>query len=199
MTHFVQGSLVNQALITIIPSYQRLSSRTAIDNMDIRVQHNLNPLTWTSSTGPISLPLSRPIIRVLFHRANLTSSLQVQSIRIELISGKNLKVPSECIPVRIYVFIKFTETRHWGSAIRVLSSDQSVALGDPRTDLLFASYHVQILSLTLPDVKTLKDDFDKEIRHASFMNPKESRTNLIVLLRRILDEVMPSPSSSIMI
>ncbi|KAG1719232.1 CHAT domain-containing protein [Suillus lakei] len=54
--------------------------------------------------------------------------------------------------------------------------------GEPR--------HVPITSLTLADVETLKCDFAREIRHASFMGPKESRTNLIVLLRKIWDEVM---------
>ncbi|KAG1733304.1 CHAT domain-containing protein, partial [Suillus lakei] len=51
-------------------------------------------------------------------------------------------------------------------------------------------HHVPIPSLTLADVETLKDDFAREIRHASFMGPKDSRTELIVLLRKIWDDVM---------
>ncbi|KAG1752233.1 hypothetical protein EDB19DRAFT_1903625 [Suillus lakei] len=43
----------------------------------------------------------------------MTSSLQGQSIRLELISGKNLDVPSGRIPAGIYVSIKLGETQRW--------------------------------------------------------------------------------------
>ncbi|KAG1766622.1 CHAT domain-containing protein [Suillus placidus] len=46
------------------------------------------------------------------------------------------------------------------------------------------------LSITLADLKTLKDRFTRAIRHASRMNPGETRTDLIVLLRIVWDEIM---------
>ncbi|KAG1753662.1 CHAT domain-containing protein [Suillus paluster] len=51
-------------------------------------------------------------------------------------------------------------------------------------------HHVPFLSLTLADVEKLKYDFAMAIRHASLMGPTESRTDLIVLLRKIWDEIM---------
>ncbi|KAG1776389.1 CHAT domain-containing protein [Suillus placidus] len=51
-------------------------------------------------------------------------------------------------------------------------------------------HHVPLLSITLADLKTLKDRFTRAIRHASRMNPAESRTDLIVLLRIVWDEIM---------
>ncbi|KAG1781138.1 CHAT domain-containing protein [Suillus placidus] len=55
-------------------------------------------------------------------------------------------------------------------------------LGDP--------HHVPLSSVTLADLKTLKDSFTRAIRHASRMNPTELRTDLIVLSRIIWDEIM---------
>ncbi|KAG1771928.1 CHAT domain-containing protein [Suillus placidus] len=46
------------------------------------------------------------------------------------------------------------------------------------------------LSITLADLKTLKDRFTRAIRHASRMDPAETRTDLIVLLRIVWDEIM---------
>ncbi|KAG1788986.1 CHAT domain-containing protein [Suillus plorans] len=54
-------------------------------------------------------------------------------IRLEVISGKNLRVPSERIPAGIYVFINVNSRRRWKSAISVLSSDESVAWRDTVT------------------------------------------------------------------
>ncbi|KAG1771188.1 CHAT domain-containing protein [Suillus placidus] len=55
-------------------------------------------------------------------------------------------------------------------------------LGDP--------HHVPLPSVTLADLKILKDRFTRAIRHASRMNPTELRTDLIVLSRIIWDEIM---------
>ncbi|KAG0700147.1 hypothetical protein DFH29DRAFT_1070320 [Suillus ampliporus] len=60
-------------------------------------------------------------------------NLEGQSIRFEVISGKNIDVPSFRMPAGIYVSIKHDETRCWKSAIRVLSSDNAVAWGDTVT------------------------------------------------------------------
>ncbi|KAG2339350.1 hypothetical protein BDR05DRAFT_968083 [Suillus weaverae] len=51
-------------------------------------------------------------------------------------------------------------------------------------------YHVPLSSITLADLKTLKDRFTRAIRHASRMDPAETRTDLIVLLRTVWDEIM---------
>ncbi|KAG1752216.1 hypothetical protein EDB19DRAFT_1994420 [Suillus lakei] len=70
----------------------------------------------------------------------MTSSLQGQSIRLERESlhissaeRMNLEVPSGRIPAGIYVSIKLGETRRWRSAIRILSSNQSVMWSDTVT------------------------------------------------------------------
>ncbi|KAG0699069.1 CHAT domain-containing protein [Suillus ampliporus] len=51
-------------------------------------------------------------------------------------------------------------------------------------------HHVPFPSLALADLETLKVNFAKAIRHASLMGPTETRTDLIVLLRKIWDEIM---------
>ncbi|KAG1776393.1 CHAT domain-containing protein [Suillus placidus] len=51
-------------------------------------------------------------------------------------------------------------------------------------------HHVPLPSIALADLKTLKDRFTRAIRHASRMNPAETRTDLIVLLRTVWDEIM---------
>ncbi|KAG2363013.1 CHAT domain-containing protein [Suillus spraguei] len=50
--------------------------------------------------------------------------------------------------------------------------------------------HVPLSSITLTDLNDLKKRFTRAIREASLMNPKESRTDLIVLSRVIWDEIM---------
>ncbi|KAG0697084.1 CHAT domain-containing protein, partial [Suillus ampliporus] len=51
-------------------------------------------------------------------------------------------------------------------------------------------HHVPFSSLTLADLEMLKNHFGKAIRHASGMGPKQPRTALRELLRRIWDVVM---------
>ncbi|KAG1793550.1 CHAT domain-containing protein [Suillus plorans] len=51
-------------------------------------------------------------------------------------------------------------------------------------------YHVPLPSVALADLTNLKDRFARAIREASRMNPGESRTDLIVLLRIIWDQIM---------
>ncbi|KIK35619.1 hypothetical protein CY34DRAFT_565559 [Suillus luteus UH-Slu-Lm8-n1] len=46
------------------------------------------------------------------------------------------------------------------------------------------------LYITLADLTTLKDRFTRKIRLASRMNPAETRTDLIILLRTVWDEIM---------
>ncbi|KAG2123286.1 CHAT domain-containing protein [Suillus clintonianus] len=58
---------------------------------------------------------------------------EIQSIRLEVISGRNLKVPSKRMPAGIYISINVDSTRRWKSTVRVLSSDKSVACGDTVT------------------------------------------------------------------
>jgi tetratricopeptide (TPR) repeat protein len=54
--------------------------------------------------------------------------------------------------------------------------------GEPR--------HVCFPSITLTHLEKLKSDFAREIRHASFMRPEETRKELQVLLRTVWDEIM---------
>ncbi|KAG2339520.1 TPR-like protein [Suillus weaverae] len=51
-------------------------------------------------------------------------------------------------------------------------------------------HHIPLPSIALTDLKTLKDRFTRAIQHASRMNPAESRTDLIVLLRTVWDKIM---------
>ncbi|KAG1747017.1 CHAT domain-containing protein [Suillus occidentalis] len=51
-------------------------------------------------------------------------------------------------------------------------------------------HHVPLPSIALPDLIILKDRFTRAIRHASRMNPAETRTDLIVLSRIVWDEIM---------
>ncbi|KAG1740410.1 CHAT domain-containing protein [Suillus paluster] len=60
----------------------------------------------------------------------MSGSSEGQCIRLEVISGKQLKVPSTRMPAGIYVSIKLDETRRWKSAVRVPSFDRSVVWGD---------------------------------------------------------------------
>jgi hypothetical protein len=63
----------------------------------------------------------------------MLSTLEGQSIRLEVISGKYLQVPSERVPAGIYVSVNVDSRRRWKSAIKVLSADESVAWGDIAT------------------------------------------------------------------
>ncbi|KAG1747180.1 CHAT domain-containing protein [Suillus paluster] len=63
----------------------------------------------------------------------MSGSSEGQCIRLEVVGGKKLKVPSTRMPAGIYVSIKLDETRRWKSAVRVLSSDSSVAWGNTVT------------------------------------------------------------------
>jgi CHAT domain-containing protein len=51
-------------------------------------------------------------------------------------------------------------------------------------------HHVPLPSITLADLMILKDRFTRALRHASRMRPAETRTDLIVLLRIVWDEIM---------
>jgi CHAT domain-containing protein len=51
-------------------------------------------------------------------------------------------------------------------------------------------HHVPFPNLALADLEKLKDDFANAIRQASFMDPKQPRTDLMILLRKIWDDVM---------
>ncbi|KAG1773737.1 CHAT domain-containing protein [Suillus placidus] len=63
----------------------------------------------------------------------MPGSSESQYIRLEVISGDNLQVPSDRIPAGIYVSIDVDSRRCWKSPISVLSSDESVAWGNTVT------------------------------------------------------------------
>ncbi|KAG2344790.1 hypothetical protein BDR05DRAFT_909343, partial [Suillus weaverae] len=140
------GDLHSQCLV------QRLSCRTAFDNMEIHVQHDSTSfLLFFSPSQPNSIhsptlsvhpppsptthsqiPMLR-VVRRLFRPTITRSSFASQYIRLEIISGKNLRVPSQRIPAGIYVSIVVDSKRRWKSAIKVLSSEKSVAWGNDVT------------------------------------------------------------------
>ncbi|KAG1728434.1 CHAT domain-containing protein [Suillus lakei] len=63
----------------------------------------------------------------------MPGSLEGQYIRLEVISGNNLKAPSWRFPAGIYISINIESRRRWKSATRSLSSEESVAWGDTVT------------------------------------------------------------------
>ncbi|KAG1823765.1 CHAT domain-containing protein [Suillus subaureus] len=63
----------------------------------------------------------------------MPSSSESRYIRLEVVGGENLQVPSDRIPAGIYVSINVDSRRRWKSTIRVLSSDESVAWGNTLT------------------------------------------------------------------
>ncbi|KAG1850077.1 CHAT domain-containing protein [Suillus tomentosus] len=69
----------------------------------------------------------------------MPGSSESRYIRLEVISGKNIRVPSKRIPAGIYISTNVDSRRRWKSAISVLSSDESVAWGDAVTLSLNAS------------------------------------------------------------
>ncbi|KAG1729112.1 CHAT domain-containing protein [Suillus lakei] len=60
-------------------------------------------------------------------------SLEGRYIKLEVIGGKNLQVPSWRMPGYIYVSINIDSSRRWKSAIGIFSSNQLVAWGDAVT------------------------------------------------------------------
>ncbi|KAG2366420.1 CHAT domain-containing protein [Suillus spraguei] len=63
----------------------------------------------------------------------MISSCEGQSIRLEVVSGKKISVPSGRMSAGIYVSVSVDSKRCWKSAVRVLSSDSFVAWGDALT------------------------------------------------------------------
>ncbi|KAG1841219.1 CHAT domain-containing protein [Suillus subalutaceus] len=63
----------------------------------------------------------------------MPGGLESQYIRLEVISGRNIQVPSRRIPAGIHISINVDTQRRWKSAISVLSSDRSVVWGDTVT------------------------------------------------------------------
>ncbi|KAG1806948.1 hypothetical protein EV424DRAFT_1558581 [Suillus variegatus] len=77
---------------------------------------------------------------------------------------------------------------HQGPVIILVASEYSYSAiivpmsGDP--------HHVPLPSVTLSDLTNLKDRFARAIRDSSWMNPGESRTDLIVLSQILWDQIM---------
>ncbi|KAG2337946.1 hypothetical protein BDR05DRAFT_952299 [Suillus weaverae] len=63
----------------------------------------------------------------------MSGSSESPYIRLDVISGKNLNVPSCRLPAGIYISINVDSRRHWKSTISVLSSEKSAAWGDTVT------------------------------------------------------------------
>ncbi|KAG1771929.1 CHAT domain-containing protein [Suillus placidus] len=98
---------------------------------------------------------------------------------------RNLQAFSRFLLPPLYADLQ-AAARH-GPVIILIASQYSCSAvivptsGDP---------HNVHLSITLADLKTLKDRFTRAIRHASRMDSAETRTDLIVLLRIVWDEIM---------
>ncbi|KAG1732991.1 CHAT domain-containing protein [Suillus occidentalis] len=60
----------------------------------------------------------------------MSGSSESRYIRLNVISGKNLKVPSQRIPAGIYVSINVDSQKRWKSIIGVLSSEEFVVWAD---------------------------------------------------------------------
>ncbi|KAG2743623.1 hypothetical protein P692DRAFT_20642599, partial [Suillus brevipes Sb2] len=69
----------------------------------------------------------------------MSASSENRCIRLDVVSGRNLQVPSWRIPAGVYVSINVDSQGRWKSAIGVLSSEQSVVWGDTVTLSLDAS------------------------------------------------------------
>ncbi|KAG2341463.1 hypothetical protein BDR05DRAFT_1001580 [Suillus weaverae] len=99
---------------------------------------------------------------------------------------RNLQAFSRFLLPPLYADLQ-AAARH-GPVIILVASQYSCSAvivptsGDP--------HHVPLPSIALADLKTLKDRFTRAIRHASRMNPAETRTDLIVLLRIVWHEIM---------
>ncbi|KAG1722816.1 hypothetical protein EDB19DRAFT_1916466 [Suillus lakei] len=76
----------------------------------------------------------------------MLGSLDGRYIRLEVITAKNINVPSERIPAGICVSITVESRRRWKSATRHLSSEESVAWGDTVT---LSSHVSPILSVEI--------------------------------------------------
>lgn len=63
----------------------------------------------------------------------MIGSWEGQSIRLEVIGGKKISVPSGRMPAGIYVSVNVDSKKCWKSAVRVLSSDSLVVWGDAVT------------------------------------------------------------------
>ncbi|KIK32459.1 hypothetical protein CY34DRAFT_814264 [Suillus luteus UH-Slu-Lm8-n1] len=63
----------------------------------------------------------------------MSGSSQSRYVRLDVIGGENIQIPSRRIPAGIYVYIKIDSRRRWKSAIKVLSSDGSAAWRDTVT------------------------------------------------------------------
>ncbi|KAG1766621.1 CHAT domain-containing protein [Suillus placidus] len=99
---------------------------------------------------------------------------------------RNLQAFSRFLLPPLYADLQ-AAARHGPVVILIASQYSCSAIivptaGDP--------HHVTLPSIALADLKILKDRFTRAIRHASRMNPTETRTDIIVLLRIVWDEIM---------
>ncbi|KAG1902058.1 uncharacterized protein F5891DRAFT_979165 [Suillus fuscotomentosus] len=110
----------------------------------IRSPHILTPIFPSHSFRP---PLSPSLILIIFlHRNIMPDSSESQYIRLEVINGKNLRVPSWRIPAGIYVSINVDLRRRWKLAISVLSSDEFVAWGNI---VILSSHFLPVISMEI--------------------------------------------------
>ncbi|KAG2114102.1 CHAT domain-containing protein [Suillus cothurnatus] len=81
-----------------------------------------------------------------------------------VVSGKNLRIPSERIPTGIHVSINVDSRRRWKSALKVLSSEESVVWGDTVT-LSSASYEADRMLGNGELIGKLQMSWDELLNH----------------------------------
>ncbi|KAG1730554.1 CHAT domain-containing protein [Suillus paluster] len=148
IAHFIIGRAFPAAVgaIFIVLSASGPASIVPASYQCIHVQHALNPHPFLLSISPELRPHSpypTPLLVSPLSPSNMPrvarrlrrgrGSWEGQYIRLQVIGGHNINVPSKRIPAGIYVAIKFDKMKRWNSAVRVLSSDNSVAWGDSVT------------------------------------------------------------------
>ncbi|KAG1873525.1 hypothetical protein DFJ58DRAFT_741410 [Suillus subalutaceus] len=109
------------------PQHCNLSYSPSQPN-SIYSSHIYIPVFPSHSFRPPLSPSS--ILVILLHCTIMPGSLEERYIRLEVVSGQNLQVPSQRIPAGIYISINIDSRRRWKTAIKVLSSHQYVAWGN---------------------------------------------------------------------
>ncbi|KAG2092817.1 CHAT domain-containing protein [Suillus discolor] len=161
--------------------------RTPVEDLQSanpRLAHNylqLSKLVSNAAQSPATIVDRAATDRAAIEYRRLTGQWEVAVAEIRNLpafsrfllppSYEDLQVAARQGPVIILIASQYS-----CSAIIVPTS------GDP--------HHVPLPSIALADLKILKDRFARVIRDSSRMNPGESRTDLIVLLRIIWDQIM---------
>ncbi|KAG1862746.1 hypothetical protein DFJ58DRAFT_869783 [Suillus subalutaceus] len=127
------------AIHTSAPDYPQQHGNTRVALPEPSTLSSPSHPNFIHSPRP-HIPTSRLLPLLILHTIQSTMLRGVRrlfhptkSIRLEVISGKNIKVPSDRIPAGIYISFNVHPKRRWKSTIGVLASDESVAWGETVT------------------------------------------------------------------